>query len=158
MEFGVLWNDKCMLILKNGQNQISWGDNSHINDHKINSDICLQWLLYQHNNSKRFLKNLENCERVVVFRKVGEQKILKLGYILQANINSILVWISEQYYHHLLSPEVYFSYCNHHFEAWTWNRKNSIFVSILLMGWNYPTHLNRAYSENQWTKQSGIAP
>ena len=22
--------------------QISWGDNSHINDHKINSDICLQ--------------------------------------------------------------------------------------------------------------------
>ena len=43
------------------------------------------------NNSKRFLKNLENCERVVVFRKVGEQNILKLGYILQANINSILV-------------------------------------------------------------------
>ena len=42
MEFGVLWNDKCMLMLKNGQNQISWGDNSHINDHKINSDICLQ--------------------------------------------------------------------------------------------------------------------
>ena len=25
------------------------------------------------------------------------------------------------------------------------------------MGWNYPTHLNRAYSENQWTKQAGIA-
>ena len=80
-----------MLILKNGQNQISWGDNSHIYDHKMNSDICLQLLFYQHNNSKRFLKNLENCESVVVFRKVGEQKILKLGYILQANINSILV-------------------------------------------------------------------
>ena len=31
MEFGELWNDKCMLILKNGQNQILWGDNSHIN-------------------------------------------------------------------------------------------------------------------------------
>ena len=30
------------LILKNGQNKISWGDNSHLNDHKINSDICLQ--------------------------------------------------------------------------------------------------------------------
>ena len=42
MAFGVLWNDKCMLILKNGQNQISWGDNSHINYHKINSDICMQ--------------------------------------------------------------------------------------------------------------------
>ena len=35
-------NDKYMQILKNGQNQISWGNNSHINDHKINSDICLQ--------------------------------------------------------------------------------------------------------------------
>ena len=35
MEFGVLWNGKCMLILKNGQNLISWGDNSDINDHKI---------------------------------------------------------------------------------------------------------------------------
>ena len=32
--------------------------------------------------AKDFLKNLENCERVVVFRKVGEQKLLKLGYIL----------------------------------------------------------------------------
>ena len=42
MEFGVLWNDKCMLILKNGHNQISWGDYSQINDIKINSDICLQ--------------------------------------------------------------------------------------------------------------------
>ena len=42
LEFGVVWNDKCMLILKNGQNQISWGDNSYINYHKINSDICLQ--------------------------------------------------------------------------------------------------------------------
>ena len=73
------------------KNQILWGDNSHINDHKTNSDICLQGLLYQYNNSKRFLKNLENCERVVIFRKVGEQKKLKLGYILQANINSILV-------------------------------------------------------------------
>ena len=37
-----LWNDKCMQISKNGQNQISWGDYSHISDHKINSDICLQ--------------------------------------------------------------------------------------------------------------------
>ena len=63
-------------------NQISWEDNSHIIDHKINSDICLQWLLYQHNNSKRVLKNLENCERVVVFPKDGEQKMLKLVYIL----------------------------------------------------------------------------
>ena len=36
MEFGVLWNDKCMLILKNEHNQISWGNNSHINDHKKN--------------------------------------------------------------------------------------------------------------------------
>ena len=36
------WNDKCMLILKNEQNQTSCEDNSHINDHKINSDICLQ--------------------------------------------------------------------------------------------------------------------
>ena len=80
---------------------------------------------------------------------LGEQKKVKLGYILQALINSILVWISEQYYNHLLSPKMYFSYCNHHFEAWTWNRKNSIFVSILLIGWNYPTHLNRAYSKNQ---------
>ena len=42
MEFGVLWHDKCVLILKIGQNQILWGDNSHINDHKINSDIYLQ--------------------------------------------------------------------------------------------------------------------
>ena len=42
MVFGQLWNDKCMLILKNGQNQISWGDNFHISDHKINSDICLE--------------------------------------------------------------------------------------------------------------------
>ena len=41
--------------------------------------------------AKDFLKNPENCERVVFFRKVGEQKILKLGYILQANINFILV-------------------------------------------------------------------
>ena len=56
--------------------------------------------------------NLENCERVVVFRKVGEQKIVQLGYLLQANINSILVWILEQYYHHLLSLEMSFSYCN----------------------------------------------
>ena len=35
MEFGLLWNDKCMLILKNGQNQISRGDNSHISDRKM---------------------------------------------------------------------------------------------------------------------------
>ena len=62
-----------MLTLKNGQNQISWGDNSHINDHEMNSDICLKRLLYQHDNSKRFIKkNLKNCEHVVVFRKVGE--------------------------------------------------------------------------------------
>ena len=54
--------------------QVLWGDNSTINDHKINSDICLQGLSYQYNNSKRFLKNPEICERVVVFRKVGEQK------------------------------------------------------------------------------------
>ena len=157
MEFGVLWNDKCMLTLKSGQNQISWGDNSHINEHIIKADICLQWLLYQHNKSKRFFKNLENSERVVVFRKDGEQKIVKFVYILQVNISSILVWISEQYYHPLLSPELQFSYCNHHFEACTWNRKNSIVVSILLMGWIYPTRLNRAYSKKQWTKQPGIA-
>ena len=37
-----LWNDTCMLALKNGQNQISWGDNSHINDHELNSNIRLQ--------------------------------------------------------------------------------------------------------------------
>ena len=34
--------------------------------------------------------------------------------------------------------------------------KNSIFVTILLMGWNYSTHLNRAYSKYQWTKQAVI--
>ena len=42
MEFEVLWNDTCMLTLKSGQNQILWGDNSHINEHKIKADICLQ--------------------------------------------------------------------------------------------------------------------
>ena len=35
--------------------------------------------------------------------------------------------------------------------------KISFFVSILLIGWNYPTHLNRAYSKTQIAKQSGIA-
>ena len=116
---------------------------------KKNSYICLQWLLYQNNNNKRFLKNLENCECVVVFCRVIEQKIVKFGHILQANIYSILVCISEQYYHFLFSPEVYFFYGNHHFVARTWNRKNSFFVTILLIGWNYPTHLNRAYCKNQ---------
>ena len=35
MEFG-------LADIKKRTNQISLGDNSHINDHKINSDICLQ--------------------------------------------------------------------------------------------------------------------
>ena len=44
MEFGVLWNDKCMLIMKNGQNKISWGDNSHSNDHKLNCIVVTSTL------------------------------------------------------------------------------------------------------------------
>ena len=103
-----------MLILKNGQNQILCGDNSHIIDHKINSD---------NNNyidiiiAKDFEKILKTVNVLWFFIKAESKKILKLGYILQANINSILVRISEQYYHHLLSPEVYCSYCNRYFEA-----------------------------------------
>ena len=73
MEFGLAD------IVKWKNNQISWGDISHINDHKINSDICLQCQYHQHNISKRFLKNLENCERVVVFRKIGEEKNTEIG-------------------------------------------------------------------------------
>ena len=41
--------------------------------------------------TKDFLKNLENSERVVIFRQDGEQKIVKFVYILQVNISSILV-------------------------------------------------------------------
>ena len=43
------------------------------------------------NNSKRCFKNLENCERVVVFRKVGEQKITEIRIHLTSELNSILV-------------------------------------------------------------------
>ena len=35
MEFGLTDIEKWT-------NQISWGDNSQINDHEMNSDICLQ--------------------------------------------------------------------------------------------------------------------
>ena len=101
-------NDKSILP----KNQISRRDNSHINNNNIILTYACNFKIII---AKDFLKNLENCERVVFFRKVIEQKIVKLRYILQANINSILVCIIEQYYHHLLSPELYCSYCNHHF-------------------------------------------
>ena len=76
MEFGVLMKWQMHADIEHELNQIAWGD---INDHKINSDICLQWLIYFHNKSKRFFKSLENCERIVVLSKVVEQKDSKIG-------------------------------------------------------------------------------
>ena len=42
MEFGVLMKCRMHDDIEKWIKQISWGDYSHINDHKINSVICLQ--------------------------------------------------------------------------------------------------------------------
>ena len=63
-----------MLILENGQTQISWGDNSHINDHKINSGIYLNDYYINIITAKDFSKNLKTMNVFWFFVKSENKK------------------------------------------------------------------------------------
>ena len=78
MEVGVLWNDKCMLTLKNEQNRISWGDNFHIIDHKKNLTYACNDYNINIIIAKDFLKILKTVNVLWFFIK-SQNKNSEIG-------------------------------------------------------------------------------